>query len=473
MLKPIRLIVILLANLLVAALISAEDDNWPRFRGPNSIPVSDHKNLPTVWSKTKNVEWVSKVSGVGWSSPIVWNGKIFLTAATSDRPMKGPSLGTEFSNDYIAELREKGLSQEEVNKQLYIRDREMPVEVVISLKLYCYDLETGTKLWETEVYHGNPPGGRHRKNSYASETPVTDGERVYVYFGHLGLYAYDLTGKQVWATPLKLYEKIRAFGTGASPALHGNSIFILNDNEEQGFLAAFDKRTGKELWRTLRTINERRKTGWSTPFVWENDLRTEIVTTGPGAAISYALDGTELWSMQRMATVSIQSPFALDGILYVSSGSSGGDERPIVAIRPGGQGDITPPTPENSNDYVVWYNRLAGGTYMPTPLIYEDAMYVLYEKGIFARYDIETGKRVYRSRVAQGAAVFIASPWAYDGKIFSLNEEGDTFVIQAGKEYQLLGTNSLEEWTMATPAIVGDRLLIRTQSQLYSIRNLE
>ena len=451
----------------------ANTNNWPRFRGPHSIPVSDNPNLPHSWSTTENVEWVAEVPGVGWSSPIVWGKRIFLTAATSEQSMKQPSLGTDFSNEYLAEMRAQGLSSEEVNKRLYARDREMPHEIVISLMVYCYDLETGKPLWERRIYHGNPLGGRHRKNSFASETPVTDGERVYVYFTHHGLYAFDFEGKRVWGTALKSHQTTRDWGTGASPALHQDRLFVLNDNEDQGFLAAFDRRSGKELWRTPRTIDERRTTGWSTPFVWENDLRTEVVTLGPGTVISYSLDGNELWQMKRMAGVAIQSPFAWDGLLYVTSGSSGGRNKPIAAIRPGGSGDITPPERANKNEHVVWYNRLAGGTYLPTPLIYDGALYVLSEKGIFARHNVKTGERVYRSRIAPGASAFTASPWAYNGKVFALSEEGDTYVIKAGEAYRLAGVNKLEEWSMASPAIVGDRLLIRTQSRLYSIRNLD
>ncbi len=450
---------------------SNTSNNWPGFRGPKSLPVSDNPNLPDRWSKTDNVEWVAEVPGVGWSSPVVWGRNIFLTAATSEQAMKQPSLGTEFSNEYIAELRAQGLSPEQVNERLYARDREMPDEIVIGLNLYCYDLEDGKLLWERQIYHGNPPGGRHRKNSFASETPVTDGENVYVYFTQLGLYAYDLNGKQVWATPLKPHQTIRDYGTGASPALHRDRLFVLNDNEDQGFVAAFDKLTGKEVWRTPRIFGTARKTGWSTPFVWENQLRTEVVTVGPGAVRSYGLDGSELWQMRRMGAVAIQSPFAWNGLLFVASGTSGDDNRPIAAIRPGGSADITPREPENRNEHVVWYNRSAGGTYLPTPLIVDGAMYVLYDKGIFARYDVQTGERIFRSRIAPGAAAFTASPWAYNGKVFALSEEGDTFVIEAGATYRLLVVNSLEDWAMATPAIVSDRLLIRTQSRLYSIRN--
>lgn len=446
-------------------------DNWPGFRGPKSLPVAENPALPDRWSKTENVEWVAEVPGVGWSSPVVWGRNVFLTSATSDQAMKQPSLGTDFSNDYLAELKAQGLSDEEVNERLYARDREMPHEITIGLNLYCYDLEDGKLRWERQLYRGNPLGGRHRKNSFASETPVTDGENVYVYFTQLGLYAFDMNGKEVWTAPLTAYPTIRDYGTGASPALHGERLFVLNDNEEKSFLAAFNKRTGKELWRTPRVFETRRKTGWSTPFVWENPVRTEVVTVGPGAVISYDLDGKELWRMTRMGSTAIQSPFAWNGLLYVTSGTSGDDNRPIVAIRPGGSGDITPKEPETRSEHVVWVNRLAGGTYLPTPLIFEGALYVLFEKGIFARYDLETGERVYRSRIAPGAAAFTASPWAYNGKIFALSEEGTTYVIEAGATFHLLGENALEDWALASPAIVGDRLLVRTQSRLYSIRN--
>ena len=452
---------------------AGQEPNWPRFRGPDANPVGTHPRLPTTWSTTENVEWAATVPGVGWSSPVVWGNRVFLTSATSPGEMKGPSLGTDFSNNYIAELRAQGLPPEEVNRRLYARDRELPGEIVIELRLYCLDLETGETLWERELYRGRPLGGRHRKNSYASETPVTDGENVYVYFTHHGLFAFDLEGNPVWETSLAALPTVRDFGTGASPALHGERLYVLNDNEESGFLAAFDKRTGGELWRTRREITERRKTGWSTPFVWENELRSEVVTVGPGIVISYDLDGDPLWRMGRTAGSPIQSPFAWDGRLFVAAGASGGQYRPLAAIRPGGQGDITPPEGSNESDHVVWYDRLAGGTYLPTPVIYDGALYVLYSRGIFARYNVDTGERVYRSRIAEGAAAFTASPWAYGGYIFALGEEGDTFVIEAGDEYRLVRVNDLQDWTLASPAIVGDRLLIRTRSHLYSIREPE
>lgn len=444
-------------------------DNWPQFLGPGGVSVGQSAELPSEWSTSDNIEWVTDVPGTGWSSPIVWGDRIFLTTASSDREMKQPSLGVDFSNEYVAELSGQGKSDEEVERLLTQRDSELPGEVQLTYRLICLDLGSGKLIWDRIVHSGPPPVGRHRKNSYASETPATDGERVYVLVGHLGLFAYDYDGARLWHTPVEARKVSLDFGSGASPALDGDRIYVLNDNEEESFIAAFDTASGRRLWRTVRPAPEgaARLSGWSSPYVWRNAIRSEIVTTGPGTLISYGRDGKELWRMSRMALMPIQTPFAVDEVLYASAGARRG---PMVAIRPGASGDITPQAPDNKNDFVVWYSEDAGGTYMPTPLLYHGGLYTVTEKGIFARYDPATGERTYRSRVHSEARNFTASPWAYDGKIFVLSEEGDTFVIKAGPEFELLGVNSLDGLSLASPALVGDRLLIRTQSKLYSIR---
>jgi outer membrane protein assembly factor BamB len=387
--------------------------------------------------------------------------------------MKQPSLGVDFSNDYVAELVEQGKTEEEVMELVTARDSELPEEITLAYHLICVDLESGRILWQRNFHNGPPPVGRHRKNSYTSETPVTDGRAVYVYVAFLGLYAFDFDGNRLWHSPLEPHQVYLDFGGGASPALHGDTIFILNDNEEESFIAAFDKRTGRQLWRTARPGlgTEQMRSAWSTPFVWQNELRTEVVTTGPGWSISYDLDGRELWRMSRMSRMTIQSPFAWDGLVYVTSGAPAEENKPIAAIQPGGSGDITPPATSSKSEYVVWYNRVAGGTYLPTPVIYDGGLYVLSVKGIFSRLDPKTGQETYKSRIHRTARNFTASPWAYNGMIFCLNEEGDTFVIKAGEEFELLRINSLDEFAMATPAIAGNRLLVRTKSKLYSLRD--
>ena len=445
---------------------------WPQFRGPGALPIGEHPGLPASWSTTENVEWVTDIPGLGWSSPVVWGNKVVLTSVTSEKPLKQPSLGVAFSNDYIAELIEQGKTEEEAMELVIARDSESPSDTTLSYHLLCLDLESGRILWRSNFHNGPPPVGRHRKNSYTSETPVTDSEAIYVYVAFLGLYAFDFEGKQLWHTPLERHKVFLEFGGGASPALHGNTLIILNDNEEDSFIAAFDKRTGRQLWRTPRPGlgTEEMRSAWSTPFVWENERRTEVVTTGPGWAIGYDLEGKELWRMSRMSRMTIQSPFAWDGLVYVAAGDAREQDKPIAAIRPGGSGDITPPGASSQSEYVVWYNQTAGGNYLPTPLIYDGGLYALTDKGIFSRLDPKTGEQTYKARLHRTARNFTASPWAYNGMIFCLNEEGDTFVVKAGEKFELLGINSLDEFAMATPALAGGRLLIRTQGKLYSIR---
>jgi len=452
---------------------AAGPEDWPQFRGPGGMPVSDNPALPSSWSTTENVEWVAEIPGMGWSSPIVWDGKVFVTTATSETPMKQPSLGVDFSNEYINELIGQGLTIEEAMAKSDERDNELPDEITLNYELRCLDLESGEVLWSKDFFSGPPPVGRHRKNSYTSETPVTDGEAVYVYVAFLGLFAFDMDGEELWRTPLQPHQVYLDFGGGASPVLHGDRIFILNDNEEASFVAAFDKNSGEELWRTARPDigNPTIKSAWSTPYVWETEARTELVTIGVNLAISYDLDGNELWRMTHGSMMAIQSPFARAGLLYLITGAAGEPRKPVAVIRPGASGDITPGENGELDDHMLWYDRVAGGTYLPTPVLYGDGLFVLTDKGIFSKLDPATGARIYRARIHRTARNFTASPWAYDGKIFAINEEGDTFVMSAGDDYELLGINSLDEFSMATPAISGDRLLIRTQNHLYSIRD--
>ena len=453
----------------------AGPENWPQFRGPEGMPVSDNPRLPTTWSTTENVEWVAEVPGMGWSSPIVWDGVVFVTAASSNSDMKQPSLGVDFSNEYIAELAEQGLSREEIMRMSAERDTEFPDEITVSYRLHAYELATGEHLWDTELHSGSPPVGRHRKNSYMSETPVTDGEAVYVYVAHLGLFAIDFDGNRLWSQEFEPRQVYLDFGGGSSPALHGDRVIVMNDNEESSFIAAFDKRTGEQLWMKSREGLgiEMIRSSWSSPYVWENSERTEIVTVGSRIAISYDLDGNELWRMGGQGIMVCQTPFAWDGNLYISSGAKGRADTPLAAIRPGASGDITMDEMQTSSEDVLWFERRAGGTYLPTPVLYDGGIYVLTDKGILTRHDAKTGERNYQTRIHQLARNFTSSPWAYNGHVFAINEEGNTFVFRAGEEFEFVAMNSLDEFVQASPAIVGDRLLLRTQGKLYSIREAD
>jgi outer membrane protein assembly factor BamB len=346
------------------------------------------------------------------------------------------------------------------------RDIELPKEVMLHYFLYCLNLKSGKVEWQKEFYTGHPPGGRHRKNSFVSESPVTDGRFIYVYVANLGLWAFDLKGQPRWSTPLEANPIYLEFGTGSSPALAGNLLVIVNDNEKQQFIAAFDKHTGKEVWRTNREIGAKgRRSAWVTPFVWQHALRTEIVAVGPSAVVSYDLAGKELWRMSGMSGAPVPMPFAYEGLLYIN----GGQGAVIVAIRPGAKGDISLGKDQTSNDNVVW-SQARAGTYLPSPVAYKGGIYSLNEKGILTRFDARTGKQTYKTRIDPAATAFTTSPWAYNGKLFCLSEEGQTFVIATGEEFKLLHVNALDDFTLASPALVGERLLIRTEHRLYSIR---
>ena len=453
----------------VSSVVHGQRVAWPQFRGPDSNPVGAHARLAERWSKTENVEWSQEIPGRGWSSPIVTGDQVYVTTVTTEGKSKPPQIGTEYSNEYVAELQKQGLPIKDVIERVTERDIELPKEVMLHYFLYCLNLKSGKVEWQKEFYHGRPPGGRHRKNSFASESPVTDGKFVYVYVANLGLWAFDLKGKQAWTTPLEANPIYLEFGTGSSPALAGDLLVIVNDNEKQQFIAAFDKKTGKQVWRTNRDLGAKaqppQRSAWVTPFVWRHALRTEIVAVGPGEVVSYDLNGKELWRMSGMAATPIPMPFAYDGLLYINAGRG----RSLFAIRPGAAGDISLGKDQTSNEYVVW-SQARAGTYLPSSLAYQGAVYSLTETGILTRFDAKTGKQHYKTRIDPAATAFTTSPWAYNGKLFCLSEEGQTFVIATGEEFKLLHVNALDDFTLASPALVGQRLLIRTEHRLYSIR---
>lgn len=420
---------------------AAANDKWPQFRGPDSLGVADDPRLPDTWSDTENVAWKTTIPGMGWSSPVVWGNRIFVTSVISTLDPENPRKG------------------------LYFDGQRKPPADLHRWMVYCVDLGTGKVRWEREVHRAVPNFARHLKNSYASETPVTDGERVYAYFGNLGLYCFDMNGKQLWSKQWGSFNTRFGWGTAASPVLHKDRVYIVNDNDDKSFIAALDKKTGAEVWR----VDRDEKSNWATPYVWQNKLRTEIVTPGTRRVRSYDLRGKLLWELSGMSSIAIPTPFSAFDMVYVSSGYVMDKLRPVYAIRPGAAGDISLKEGEQSNQHIAW-SQAQAGPYNPSPIVYGDYYYTLLDRGFFTCHDAKTGKEVYgKQRIEASAGAFTSSPWAYNGKIFCLSEDGDTFVIQAGPEYKLLGKNSLGEMCMATPAIARGSLIIRTASKLYRI----
>jgi outer membrane protein assembly factor BamB len=316
-----------------------------------------------------------------------------------------------------------------------------------------------------------PFGGRHRKNTYASETPFTDGERLYVSFGmNVGLFVYSLDGTLLWKKQWDPRAIYLDFGTASSPVVHAGRIYLLQDNEELPSLAAFDAKTGAEIWRTARKAGSFPvKSSWTTPFVWTNGRRTEIVTTGQGSVVSYDLEGKELWRIGRMS-MPTSSPFAADGLLYVGTGSQGDANRPFYAVKPGASGDISLKPGESGNAFIVWWHPRAAG-YTPSALVHGGRAYLVHDTGILTVFDAKSGQQIYKVRVGGGGQTFSASPVGVGPRVLLLTEEGTTFVIDAGPEYKEVAKNGLGEMTLASPAVAGNAIYIRTESKLYKISN--
>jgi outer membrane protein assembly factor BamB len=432
---------LLLAGL--AALTVNAGDNWPQFRGPQSNGVAaDDPALPDTWTATRNVVWKTEIPGSGWSSPVVWGDRIFLTSVISTVAAEAPKKGLYFGGN-----RENIPSDEH---------RWM---------VYAVDWKTGKIAWEREVHRGAPATSHHLKNTYASETPVTDGERVYAYFGNLGLFVFDMDGKPAWSQHWGPFHTRYGWGTAASPVLYKDRVYIVNDNDDQSFLAALDKRTGKQIWRVERD----EASNWATPYIWESNRGAEIVTSGTRKVRSYDLDGHLLWELGGMSSIVIPTPFAQHGLLFLASGYVGDSVRPVFAVRPGARGDISLKEGETSNQQVAWSQRQAG-PYNPSPLVYGDYYYTLLDRGILTCHDARTGREVYgKQRIDPEASAFTASPWAYNGKLFALSEDGDTFVMQTGEQFKVIGKNPLDEMCMATPAIARGNFIIRTATKLYRI----
>ena len=449
------LVVSLSALLVVGAVPTrvVHAQNWPQFRGPQAGVAPDDPRLPDAWTTTENVAWRIDIPGRSWSSPIVWGDHVFVVSAVNT---KNPSQPLSPVITYLARSLGGTMSGADISTPT---DEHR-------WTLYDIDVRTGRIRWERQIQAALPQQPVHQKNSYASETPVTDGERVYVYLGYAGLFAFDMNGAPVWSKPMDAPRMRTGWGTAASPVLYNGRLFIVNDNEDRSFIAAFDARTGVELWRTAR---EDERSNWATPFVWQNEQRAEIITTGTKKVRSYDTNGTLLWELAGMTSIHAVTPVAGHGLLFVSSGYFPDNPRPTYAIRPGAKGDISLKGSETNNAYIAWSNPTLASAY-PSPLIVGDQYYTLMDRGFLTSNDPRTGREIYgRQRIAADSGTFTASPWAYNGKIFAISEDGDTFVMQAGSDFKLLRKNPLDEMTLATPAIANGSLFVRTATKLYRI----
>lgn len=414
--------------------------DWPQFRGPAGQGIAPSmEGPPDRFGPSDNIQWTTEVPGQGWSCPVVAGGKVFLTSCQGPEKVVSPKTG------YYAPLDCKTLKGDH------------------AWLVHCLDAATGKILWSTPVHKGAPGFSIHVKGSYAPETPIADGERVYAYFGNVGLFCLDLSGKVLWSKNWGVFPTRVGWGTGASPILYKDRIYLVNDNEKESFLVALDKTTGKEIWKVAR----QEKSNWSTPFVWENEARTEIVTIGTNKVRSYDLDGKLLWQMGGMSSICVPSAVAGHGLLFISSGYEFGTPRPVVAVRPGAKGDLSyRNSGDKPNPFVAWANETAGA-YHPTPILVGPHLYVVYSRGMISCFDAKTGKPVYEKEKLPGT--FTASPVAFGDRIVCLSEEGIAYVVKAGPKFELLAKNNMEEVALATPALADGKLFLRTTTRLFCV----
>ena len=417
---------------------TAPDANWPQWRGPSGQGVSLEKNLPTEWSPTKNIKWKTPIAGRGHSSPIVWGNKIFLTTAIEGPMVPGAKAVKHMDGD-----------KEFLHPDSVGADRKQTMKVI------CLNRETGKILWEQTTFEGTPYDNRHRKSSFASSTPATDGKYVYAFFGTEGLYAYDMSGKLAWKADLGKLGTV-GMGTGTSPILYENMVVLQCDEEngEASFIVALDKKTGKEVWRTPRKV----QVSWATPLLVRPAKRAEIITSGSEAVIAYdPATGKELWRHKGVESNAIPSPVANNEMVFISAGFPA---KIAMAITLGGTGDLV--------DAVAW--KYAKGTaYVPSPILYGDYLYLTTDRGILTCLDARTGEVKYEGGRVPIPATFTASPVAFEGKILLTSEDGDTFIVQAGPKHEILATNSIGEPVYASPAIADGRIFIRGEKNLYCI----
>lgn len=443
--------VFMIVVLLVGTPLSFADDfndkkgkNWHQWRGPDASGYAPHANPPIHWDSTTNIKWKSEIPGVGSSTPIVWDKRIFiLTAIKTDKTQESSGQAAE-NNDSTQSGRRRFQSPAPKN---YYR-----------FEVICYDRDTGKIVWQTNATENVPHEGHHQTGSFASASPVTDGTYLYASFGSRGIYCYDLDGNQIWSQDLGDMQTIMSFGEGSSPALYKDSLIVNWDHEGQSFIVNLDAKTGTIKWK----VDRDEPTTWGTPLIIEHEGVTQVIVNGTNKTRSYNLqNGNVVWECGGQTRNPIPSPIVYESMVLCTSGFRGSA---LFALPLSAKGDIT------STDHILWsYNR--NTPYVPSPLLYGTSLYFLKgNDAILTVVDVKSGTPILETtRLEEIQGVIYASPVGARDRVYFLNREGKALVMKHGGSFERLAVNTLDDEFNASPAMVDNQIFLRGKDFLYCI----
>ncbi|MGA2407955.1 MAG: PQQ-binding-like beta-propeller repeat protein [Bacteroidales bacterium] len=421
------------------------DRQWPAYRGKSSSGVLDNANLPESFDLGKmiNIRWKTEIPGLGLSSPVIWGNKIFITSAISQADRDGFKPGI-FGD--ITPVKDSSIHE---------------------WKVFCIDKNSGKMIWERTSYKGIPKMKRHPKSTHANTSVATDGKYVVAFFGSEGLFCYDMNGNFVWQKNFGLLKSVffmvksAEWEFASSPIIYNGVLIIQCDVLENSFVAAYDVKTGKELWKTQRDEYP----GWCTPNIYTYNGKTYVALNGYKNRGGYDFEtGKQVWKMSGGGDIQIPTPIVGNEMIYFNSAH--GRSSPIIAVKTNAIGDITLKESETSSEYIKW-SLPRGGSYIHTLLLYKDHLYNVNWNGSFICLDPFTGKEIYNAKLGKTRS-FIASPVASDGKIYVVDEEGTVYIVQDGDSFNLLAEIPLNDICMTAPAITDGMIIFRTQKYLIA-----
>ena len=418
---------------------------WPAYRGYMSSGVLDNADLPELFDLNKmvNIRWKVEVPGLGLSSPVIWENKLFITTAISQADKDGFKPG------------------------IYGDITPVKDSSVHEWKVYCIDKNNGKMIWDRTAYKGVPKMKRHPKSTHANTSVATDGKYVVAFFGSEGLFCYDINGNLLWQKNFGLLKsvffmvKTAEWEFASSPVIYNGKLIVQCDVLENSFVAAYDVKTGKELWKTQRDEYP----GWCTPNVYTNAGKTFVALNGYKHRGGYDMEtGKEIWKMSGGGDIQIPTPVIGTDMIYFNSAH--GRSSPIIAVKTTAVGDITLKENETSNEFIKW-SIPRGGSYMHTLLLYKNHLYNVNWNGVVVCLDPQTGKEIYNAKLGKTKS-FIASPVASDDKIYVVDEEGTVYILQDGDSFKLLAEIPLNDICLTAPAITDGMIIFRTQKYLIA-----